>query len=614
MKAFCEARRLEQEAGAAEDEEVVLLAEGRQTDAARWSARVLPCFLIAAVVLALGVAGRSVFRGDEQADAVTRLAEFQKETPPKFWLMCPDDDCVWHAKPYSDWIFKTYPQNSWSVSGAVDDTVSHLDGVPQDMWNTIRQRWMASPPMFKGQPVSIQDLANFMRQTLQRDPFWVGGQRVPWINLREGGAGGPVHSKKKAIAINQRQLAYVIINSLMGNKLQGVETGLDAAIQRCTDGEAPGGRSEDIIHSLLAYLAVLSKELGPNEDGAYLVGTTPGPMTNAWLNEMQFHTMTKPTLCNHEKLEAGTCGLPDFMAAGQPHQALTDIAGMDVGGGAQLCHVANSQDESLVIFYPEALAFAFFVGDGHMLPVPFTLLGARRYLNSIFGETGVGAPFNNLCGTVDENNLLNSGIMQDVVPTHVSLSPVQIKSAAFVAVASYCSDCHRGECSEPEMFNNQCDSQRRHLDQDISMWLQAYDSANYHAAVADTFSSVITRIGTGPWGGGLWQGDCQQYFLAVWLATSMLPNVQLDYYIYDHFCENAGHQCFVLPQELCKTCIEMSGMTAVIDASHCGQTGAEDMVKKIAGRQVEDIFYLVRDVGPPPQQVFDLLNEMVRRI
>ncbi|CAE7551379.1 unnamed protein product, partial [Symbiodinium microadriaticum] len=113
----------------------------------------------------------------------------------------------------------------------------------------------------------------------------------------------------------------------------------------------------------------------------------------------------------------------------------------------------------------------------------------------------------------------------------------------------------------------------------------AYNSANYHEAVSQTFAAVVKRIGTGPWGGGLWQGDCQQYFLAVWLATSMLPAMELDYYIYDHFCENAGHQCFVLEKGLCEKCIQLSGMSAVIDASRCGDAGAAEMVQRMNGRQ-----------------------------
>eukprot|EP00913_Durusdinium_trenchii_P007291 g6853.t1 len=486
-------------------------------------------------------------------------------------------------------------------------------------------------------------------------------------------------------------MAWIVINALMGNKLNGVETGLDAAIKRCNkESDVKKGLSPDMLHSLLAFLAVLSKEIG-NTDGSYLVASTPGPVNEAWLEKIQNQnqggkTMVKPTLCNTANLQAGNCGMHDFMAGGTPAQALTDIAGMDppqtllrdichcyapsarlqkpkmhklqdVGGGAQLCRVANSQDESLVIFYPEVLAASFFVGDGQMLPVPFTMLGARRYLSSIRGETGVGAPYDNQCGKVQVPQFLNSKIMENTVDTHVSITPVKISKSAFVAVASYCSDCHRGECSEPEMFNNQCDNQRKHLDEeqsetnpsgcelqqvDVSAWLQAYDHTNYHDAISTAFAAVVSRVGTGPWGAGLWQGDAQQYFLTVWLATSLLENVQLDYYVYDHFCENAGHQCFVLSGDLCRTCISDSGMQNVINSQYCGNMGAQgrkkdrgtqvigspllsqdtetrlprtaaEMVDRLSHQPVANVYWLVKNVGPPPHQVFDLIGNSVQK-
>jgi len=31
-----------------------------------------------------------------------------------------------------------------------------------------------------------KELAGFMRDTLRRDPFWTGGQKVPWMDLRAG--------------------------------------------------------------------------------------------------------------------------------------------------------------------------------------------------------------------------------------------------------------------------------------------------------------------------------------------------------------------------------------------------------------------------------------------
>jgi len=598
-----------------EDEGAALLGASEMSEFPRLRPYAALGLLSIVVVASAGLLLPNRGQAPALSEPSARLSEaaVQTTTPAKFWLMCPDAECIWLGKQGSDFVYKYYSRSPWDVSGSIDDTVSHLGAVPQGMWDKIRNKWMQSPPMFKGAPVTMQDLANFMRATLQRDPFSTGGQKVPWIDLREGGAGGPIHSQRKAIIVNHRQLAFLIINSLIGNKLQGVETGLDAAIARCNDINDAPGASPDMLYSLVAYLAILSRELVGDQDGTFLVGTTPGPVNNQWLQDLPARTMKLPTLCNHERLGAGTCGLSDFMAAGVPFQALTDIAGQDVGGGAQLCHVANSQDESLVIFYPEVLAFSIFVGNNRMLPVPFSLLGARRYLNTIYGETGMGPPFQNLCGKVDDGSLLNENILMQDVKTKVSITPVVIKASSFVAVASYCSDCHRGECSEPDMFNNLCDSQRRHLDQDISLWLQAYNNANYHEAVSQTFAAVVKRIGTGPWGGGLWQGDCQQYFLAVWLATSMLPAMELDYYIYDHFCENAGHQCFVLEKGLCEKCIQLSGMSAVIDASRCGDAGAAEMVQRMNGRQAQDIYYLLRDIGPPPTQVFELMEGMVLR-
>ncbi|CAJ1432916.1 unnamed protein product [Effrenium voratum] len=298
-------------------------------------------------------------------------------------LVASESSGLCRRRPGGEFIYKMLARNPWDVAWEIDDTASHLNGVPQEAWDAVRTAWLRQPPVFEGRPVSMQDLANFMRETLRRDPFWTGGQKVPWVDLRKGG-GGTVHSSRKAVILNQRQLAFLVVNSLMGNKLMGVETGLDAAIQRCNKKPDWPGLTQDTLHSLLAFLAVLSREL-TNWDGNYLVVATPGPVNENWLSQLQAHTMNHPTLCNTANLEAGDCGLADFMAGGVPQQALTDIAGMDVGGGAQLCHVANSQDESLVIFYPEVLAASIFVGDQQMLPVPLTMLGARRYLNTISG-------------------------------------------------------------------------------------------------------------------------------------------------------------------------------------------------------------------------------------
>eukprot|EP00930_Biecheleria_cincta_P028964 TRINITY_DN2015_c0_g2_i1.p1 TRINITY_DN2015_c0_g2~~TRINITY_DN2015_c0_g2_i1.p1 ORF type:complete len:626 (-),score=101.19 TRINITY_DN2015_c0_g2_i1:10-1842(-) len=518
----------------------------------------------------------------------------QSSTPSKYWLFCPTPgNCLWFGKFGSFNILQRLASDPKSLIGIVDDGVSTLPGIPQEVWEPVRSRWLDKPPKLWGRPVTLQDLAIFMRGTLDSDPFNTG-QAVPFLDFR-------ADNTQKVVAINQRQLAFIVINALLGNSLAHVETGLAAALKRCNKPAAPG-ISPDQLYSLLSLLAVLSRELGPGEDGTYLVALTPGPAEQDWRALLQKRQVNRPNLCY-----SGSCDLPDFMSGGAPFQALTDIAGMGVGGGARLCHVANSQDESLVIFYSEVLAFSFFVAEGGMLPVPMSILGARRYVNFISGQSSSGPPLYNSCGKVSETDWINEGIMQKSLIANVSYTPVSIKASSFVAVASECSDCNRGSCSERDMANNLCDAQRRHVDQDISRWLQAFDAANYHSAAADAFYRTVKRIGTGPWGAGLWQGDSQQYFMTVWLATSLLKDVQLDYYIYDHFCESPGHQCFLLAGAQCAKCIASSGMSAVVLADRCGATGAEDIVKMLLGSQAKRVYLLLRDIAAPPRQVLDLI-------
>merc|ERR1740138_458473 len=140
-------------------------------------------------------------------------------------------------------------------------------------------------------------------------------------------------------------------------------------------------------------------------------------------------------------------------------------------------------------------------------------------------------------------------------------------------------------------MNNNCSTQRHHFDADVSLWYQAYEPSMYLPVVQQAFRGVVKRAGTGPWGAGVWYGDSQQYFLAVWLATSLLGGVALDYYIYDHFCENPGNQCFVLGAERCKACITRSGVAGgLLHESRCGSVGVQSVISRFQGRRTKELY------------------------
>jgi len=407
----------------------------------------------------------------------------------------------------------------------------------------------------------------------------------------------------------------VVANVLMGNSI-GPGDGLSAAVERCSRRNPNSPHA--FLHSLLSMLAVLSRELSYGEaQGTMIVAATPnggGAWDQGWRDFLGEQKLWEPTVCAEVAGMNRTCGQEDFMAGGNRFQALTDIAGTVVGGGGGLCEVANTQDESLVHYYSEVLAMSFFLGPGpdgsQMLPVPMAFLGVRRYMGDVQGEISTGPPFFNLCGKIRAENWLNDDIQKaGTVDTTVDGLPVSMAASSFVAVAST-SSAARGNCEVHEAVNNNCWNQRDHLDEDISLWYSAFAASRYGFAAQQAFRQIVRRIGTGPWGAGVWFGDSQQYFLAVWVATSLLGAVGLDYYVYDHFCENPGNQCFVLGGQWCSDCIDRAKVIgSPVRPDRCGQANIWDLIAKFKGRPVQDLYNALRNVDGPPQQVFDLLGQ-----
>jgi len=415
------------------------------------------------------------------------------------------------------------------------------------------------------------------------------------VDLSSTGKGGQV------VAITQRQLAFLVANVMMGNHIP-MGDGLSAALRRCSGNQRPRG----LLFSLLSLLAVLSRELKGGSQGTMLIGTTPrttdrdGTASDAaWRSRLWSQLLRPPTLCAAPgSASSSRCGISDLLAGGTPYQALTDAAGTTVGGHGRLCDLTGKpQDDSLALFYGEVLAFSFFAaGDGGLIPAPFTLVGARRYMNGLEGESSSAAPYWSRCGYIPESNWLNQEISNSHVVVDVNLAghKVPVVADAFVAVSSTHTD-NRFNSSEAfaaagNVLSGGSGSNRSlwRLDEDLSRWYQAHEPSMHNEAVEDALRKAVRRIGTGPWGAGRHRGDSQMYFLVVWLATSLLEGVSLDYYIYSRFCEDPGGQCLLLEHESCAVCIQSSQVP--IPLPYCGSQGVHGIIRRFHGRSAAHLY------------------------
>lgn len=544
---------------------------------ARWKA------LLPALAVGLAVAACLSQRARRLAGVDRQLVQLQQMQPASFLLCDGMDSCgVQRLQPWR--------QSPASLASQVDPYLQGVPGIPPSVFAPVAQHWRSYPPSFQGAPVPLSSIASFVKQLLVSDPFGLGGQ-VPYVAFHDKGAG-------QVVAISQKQLAFIVANVIMGNNI-AVGNGLSAAIHRCS---ARGAKA--FVFSLLSLLAVLSQELASGAEGSTLVAAVPGPKSDSWKTRLESHMVVQTAI--HKQLGAAAGG--DFMAGGVQGQAMTDIAGTVVGGGASLCDLANSQDESLVQFYSEVLAFAFFAPAGKMLPVPWVLLGARRYMGELTGESAANGPLENRCGHIAQSDWLNQQIPKAKTQVMLGDDPKAVASSAFVAVASVCSGSAGGACPNAMAVNNDCDSQRRHAEMDVNHWYQAFEPTMYPQPIQQAITSVIRRVGTGPWGAGVWWGDSQQYFLTVLLGTSLLSHrPPLDYYIYDHFCENPANQCFVLGSAGCQQCI-MQSQAKNVHWNRCGNAGIFDMLQRFAGKPAKHLYLALRNVGAPPAQVFDTLT------
>merc|ERR1712113_207974 len=89
----------------------------------------------------------------------------------------------------------------------------------------------------------------------------------------------------------------------------------------------------------------------------------------------------------------------------------------------------------------------------------------------------------------------NSGLGGDVPPARLNQNPLQVLTT--------------GKYS----FSNQ-----------IAAYYNAVALSSWHSDVRQMLKTLVVSIGTGPWGSGVWWGNSQVFFIAMWLGHALATN------------------------------------------------------------------------------------------
>lgn len=453
----------------------------------------------------------------------------------------------------------------------------------------VYAEWSRTPATFGGRSVTLTDVQNFMRQLLREDPFNSGG-KAPRVKVDDAYG---------YVALTQRQLAWVTTRCFLGDDTQDGNK-LCSAIRAC--------RSPDQVRGIMGMLAVLSVELEGGCHGSYLVAAKPRPKTGNPLEHVNTCLGAGAGACSMSELKSclvtgsssehligdiSCLQHTDFMTSNTPGEVVMDIAGSNIGGGANLCSLA-SQDESLMQAWPEVMALSFF--SNAMLHPPLMVFGARRYLNT---NTGNGVP----CGRIGPlPNILNRDIVTNVVNVNLQGLSMPVVASNFVAQASVAG-------------NNNMDVQ-------VAQWVAALTPDAYPPELVHVYCSLVRSIGSGPWGAGAWHGSAQWFFLASWLGTTVVSarakevcghGISFHYDVYDDFCENGkGAQCSV-----CQYCAAVSVAGARHEYGECnpqtcnacrgGRGQLVEVVRRFRSRSFADLRSVL---GPYQDNIFDRLHAM----
>ncbi|MGL1933684.1 MAG: hypothetical protein OCD01_01620 [Fibrobacterales bacterium] len=499
---------------------------------------------------------------------------------------------------------------------------------------------------------TITALNQWSNDLITRNPFaGLGREQVPWISIYATKA----VDDQSYLFISQEQLAYLFLITIFGGEVTHptmgeITTGLKYSVNY----------HHDVNYWMFSVMSFLTTIMKDERYKTHYVGAAMGNMNQSEgfdailadgmdgvsmsdLNACYFDESKmmvtadkrplKPEWCRGETSKSHPVYgiiLDDeggsFQAMDIPGQTTVDIGGLHYGGGTECagCHVANTQDECLAVFYPETIGFSFFMNEGPTNPglihitESMTFFGVRKYLHGLNGSNRFNA---GLCAypqkpaeqMMEDSITIAFGDHNVTLYDHsmtflASLNNIHGPDKTWWSAERKACGVPGGHCAQNEydfcaIADAVCPGGSQNYTPpviDIGKWYGAFTPKAYHANIEGVVKKMIRRIGTFNWGAGVWWGDAEAYFLYIWLATSMLEDVTLDYYIFASSCENSGVQCGMLSGDDCNSCYDKTAWPGNPFGQSCSQRGIGGLYNNVSDRSVKEVYDdMLHRVGVP---------------
>lgn len=490
------------------------------------------------------------------------------------------------------------------------------------------------------------------------------------------------------VAYSRKQVCYIAANIVAGNSADQYASGLGKLIPplKCDNDLYEAGFKRALI-GLLAACSV-DPTLANESHGPMLIvakstdNLTKAPnltsqiakmtsMKDAGLRTCRFRdgSASNPKLSDIPQTPKQACdgdASIDFMREGNAlhGQVILDISAAWIGGyilaRGGCGGFDGGQDERLMTFMPEIMVLAFFLSQkaspidpaGVSLLVPAYILGARKIFAGFDGTSrDAGPDFNAGRPTVNAAVPLHS----DLLTIKINGDVRQISGASpflgfqsinqFSGLAKDVPSARKNQNKLQLLVDGEYGFQNQ-----VAAWYNAVSLTSWHADVQAILQSVVTAVGSGPWGSGVWWGSSQVFFLVMWMGQALAKQtwgnaLPFDYYIYSSFTENPSNQCLAHNKADCDACLRACDNTGyagfppvnqryccmekapwipspgLFDGKPCipvssaplicGVGGLADIYDKYIGRTVAELWSDVEDtlhkIDPSKTTVFDSL-------